>query len=428
MSESLFESSEIAALLNDFFLNDDITRLAVDVGRLLGYPLLIINDTFRVAASYCPAGFTDSVFENAVKLGEITYEAGALISQSEALNNGSADYIELSDSPFPRRFAPLTSSEVRLGYLICVNTDGRMADIPPQTWQTVERILAKQLFIEVGRIGKPLETTEEILMHLLDGSFPSAPYFKLRTMNTYLADFRPAAFALIDLSAYHSKYLGKRYLKTEIYSRFSDSHAFVYRGNVFMFLHKSCNPAELAAMAEEFQLKILISDRIKDLFDLPALYQTARDALEMLADGKFGCGSVCSVSQMRTPLMLKRLESSENIIPPKLRELAAHDRKKETQYCETLYTYLICGCSLKKTCDMLYTHRNTVLYRIRRIREDFVIPLDDPASHTEILIGTSLILLKTKGPFFFRPVDAPECFSAQRHARSAVAAIAEEVI
>lgn len=145
MNEAPFGSSEIAVLLNDFLLNDDIAGLAADVGRLLGYPLLVINDTFHVAASYYPANFTDSVFINAVKLGEITYEAGALISQSESLNGGCADYIKLSDSPFLRRFAPLTCSGVRLGYLICVDTDGCMADIPLQTWQTVERVLAKQL-------------------------------------------------------------------------------------------------------------------------------------------------------------------------------------------------------------------------------------------------------------------------------------------
>lgn len=87
-------------------------------------------------------------------------------------------------------------------------------------------------------------------MHLLDGGFPSAPYFKLQTINTYLADFHPAAFALIDLSAYHSKYLGKRYLKTEIYSCFSDSHAFVYHENIFMFLHSNYSRAELTALAK----------------------------------------------------------------------------------------------------------------------------------------------------------------------------------
>lgn len=104
MNEAPFGSSEIAVLLNDFLLNDDIAGLAADVGRLLGYPLLVINDTFHVAASYYPANFTDFVFINAVKLGEITYEAGALISQSESLNGGCADYIKLSDSPFLRRF------------------------------------------------------------------------------------------------------------------------------------------------------------------------------------------------------------------------------------------------------------------------------------------------------------------------------------
>lgn len=82
-------------------------------------------------------------------------------------------------------------------------------------------------------------------------------------------------------------------------------------------------------MAKEFQLEIIVSDEIEDLFDLPSLYQAAHDALELMTYGQFNCGNVCSVSQLRTPLMLKRLEGNENIIPPKLRELAAHDRKKK---------------------------------------------------------------------------------------------------
>ena len=36
MNEAPFGSSEIAVLLNDFLLNDDIAGLAADVGRLLG--------------------------------------------------------------------------------------------------------------------------------------------------------------------------------------------------------------------------------------------------------------------------------------------------------------------------------------------------------------------------------------------------------
>lgn len=89
------------------------------------------------------------------------------------------------------------------------------------------------------------------------------------------------------------------------------------------------------------------------------------------------------------------------MILTELRRLAAYDREKNTQYCETLYHYLTCCHSLKKTSDALYTHRNTVLYRIRRLQKDFAIPLEDPSMHTDLLMGVSLLLLEDKGPDFF---------------------------
>ena len=42
-----------------------------------------------------------------------------------------------------------------------------------------------------------------------------------------------------------------------------------------------------------------------------------------------------------------------------------------------------------------------MLYRIRRIEDDFAIPLDEPAAHADLLVGVSLLLFKEKGPDFF---------------------------
>ena len=204
--------------------------------------------------------------------GEITYEAGAIISRSPALSAGAADCIKLADSPYRRRFAPLVSAGVRLGYLICVDTDGHLEKIPAQTWNTVEQILSKQLFVEASRQDKPFETAEDILRHLLDGGFPSAPYFRLQISGTYLVDFHPLAFALIDLTVYHSGYLGQRHLKEEVTAIFLDSHSFLYKGNVMLFLHRREDMERFSALAEEFQLKVIVSEKIDDLFALPALY------------------------------------------------------------------------------------------------------------------------------------------------------------
>ena len=389
------------ALLTEFFAQDDLRTLAADTGALLECPLLVLDDTFHVAAHHRPLGFTDPLFQEAVRQGQITYETGAVISQSDALSAGKADYVKLDGSEYRRRFAPLISSGVRLGYLICVDTDGHLQSIPQKTWNTVEQVLAKQAFIETSRHDKPFETAEDILMHLLDGGFSSAPYFQLQASGTYLADFYPSGFALIDLTAYHNEYLGKRHLKDELGVRFPQSHSLLYRGDVFLFLHGTKDVHSFSALAKEFQLKVVMSDGLCDLFELPALYRTAHEALELMMDHRFHSGSVCTVAQLRTPLLLKNIEGRSDLIAKEIRALAAHDKEKDTQYCETLYHYLTCCRSLKKTCDALFTHRNTVLYRIRRMQDDFHIPLDEPAVHADLLLGVSLLLFEEKGPDFF---------------------------
>jgi hypothetical protein len=401
MEKANWKSGSADALLAEFFAHDDLKALAADAGALLECPLIILDDTFHVMAHHRPFGFTDPHFQDAVRQGVTTYEAGAIISQSEALSSGREDYIKLDGSDYRRRFAPLISSGIRLGYLICIDTDGHLQNIPSETWNTVEQILAKQAFIETSRQDKPFETTEDILMHLLDGGFSSAPYFRLQASGTYLADFHPTGFALIDMSAYHNEYLGKRHLKDELGARFSQSHSFLYRGDVFLFLHEKTDSNDFSALAEEFQLKVAISEGIDDLFELPSLYRTAHEALELMMDHRFHGGNVCTVAQLRTPLLLKDLEGRSDLIAKEIRALAAHDKKKDTQYCETLYHYLTCCRSLKKTCDALFTHRNTVLYRIRRIEDDFAIHLDNPAVHADLLFGVSLLLFREKGPDFF---------------------------
>lgn len=401
MGEATWEMCSAETLLEQFFAQDDLGKLTVSTGELLGCPLLVLDDTFHVAAHYLPLGFSDALFETAVRRGEISYEAGAIISENVMLTAGWADYVQLADSPYRRRFAPLVSAGVRLGCLICVDTDGHLKKIPPQTWELVEHILSKQMFVEASHQDKLFETAEDILMHLLDGGFSSAAHFQLQASGTYLADFHPRAFALIDLETYHSAYMGKRHLKEELEAQIPDSHPFFYKGDVFLFLHREGDGGIFSELVEEFQLKILISAPIDDLFTLPQLYRTAREALELMKDARFHGEAVCSAQQLRTPLLLKNLEGRGDLVSPELRRLAVHDREKGTQYCETLYHYLTCCHSLIKTSNALYTHRNTVLYRIRRLQEDFLIPLEDPSLHADLLLGVSLILFESKGPDFF---------------------------
>ena len=98
---------------------------------------------------------------------------------------------------------------------------------------------------------------------------------------------------------------------------------------------------------------------------------------------------------------MSSLQTRSDLVSERIRFLSVCDREKGSQYCETLYHYLSSGRSLKETCAALFTHRNTILYRIRKMRDEYGVPLDDPSAHLELLLGVSLALFRTKGADFF---------------------------
>ena len=104
MEEKRWESCNAAALLDESFSQDDLRQLALSTGELLGCPLMVLDDTFHGATHHLPLGFSDALFETAVRCGEITCEAGAIISKNAMLTAGWADYVQLADSPLSAAF------------------------------------------------------------------------------------------------------------------------------------------------------------------------------------------------------------------------------------------------------------------------------------------------------------------------------------
>jgi len=59
-----------------------------------------------------------------------------------------------------------------------------------------------------------------------------------------------------------------------------------------------------------------------------------------------------------------------------LEPLALYDQRKDTELVKTLEVYFECNGNLKKMSEQLYTHYNTVLYRLSRIQEIMKIDLE----------------------------------------------------
>ena len=83
-------------------------------------------------------------------------------------------------------------------------------------------------------------------------------------------------------------------MKEEPESQIPDAHPFLYKGDIFLFLHKAEDTSAFSALAEEFQLKVIVSEQLDDLFDLPELYRTAYEAPGLIKDARFHGEQVCT--------------------------------------------------------------------------------------------------------------------------------------
>lgn len=70
-----------------------------------------------------------------------------------------------------------------------------------------------------------------------------------------------------------------------------------------------------------------------------------------------------------------------------LAPLLSYDIAHNGCYTETLFRYIRCGGSLQQVAAEMYTHRNTVSYRIGRIRELLKNPLETPEDYLPYMIA-----------------------------------------
>ena len=83
-----------------------------------------------------------------------------------------------------------------------------------------------------------------------------------------------------------------------------------------------------------------------------------------------GIARLLGVPEIRFDL----LNYADEVLEPILK----YDEEHDAKLLETIQTYFEYGGNLRKVSEVQYTHYNTVVYRINRIRDALKIDLKDP--------------------------------------------------
>lgn len=369
-------------LLNVFLTENTLSGLVKAISGAVGCPAVIVDDAFHIAASCAVSEYNDPAYRTAVSHSELSLDTCAAISAHGAEKDFTVD---AGNKKY--RILRLENGDTVLGYMILISAEDMPCDA--ETLNFTAALVSKQLFFERRQSSG---TAEEILAALFDGEFTDEEHFKISAAATYLSNFHPERFALIDLR--DCTPAAAAFLQTQLKNEFHASHPFIYKGKIVMFLHGDHSMPRLAELAEQNGIATVISGKLDGVFSAAALYPAVTATLDYLNEKGTG-GLLAFADDYALLLILRTAVEKGTVFDVDVKKIAEYDKENSGELCLTLYTYLCCRHSLKDTCERLYTHRNTVLYRIRRIKEFFGIDTDNPELCIMYLLQAALELVKT---------------------------------
>ncbi len=179
------------------------------------------------------------------------------------------------------------------------------------------------------------------------------------------------------------------HLSPHIESTIDNSYCFEYKEHLLALFSytqddKTCLN-KLKEIAAKESIRIGVSSPFSDWLSLRSAFKQAMIALEFNLDrvAVMDSGSALNYMISEVSTVLKGCD----IFHPALKALGEHDAMHGTLYYQTLYVFLKSERNLVDSASELYIHRNSLVYRIQRIKELIEVDLDDPSTRQHLLLS-----------------------------------------
>ena len=144
-------------------------------------------------------------------------------------------------------------------------------------------------------------------------------------------------------------------------------------------------------------LSVGISNAFETITATRTAYVQARAAIRLgeMARGSFGEDCLYRYCDHAYLHLLELADRHTNLLGychPALLRLAAHDERHGGELMETLFCYLQTACSTSRASAILNLHKNTLLYRLGRIREVIGVDLSDGETIFQLQVSFRILM------------------------------------
>ncbi len=410
------EQTRLLSRINDFnhivreimLRQGGMRAIAEQIYLATGAPVVIRDDIFRDAHFYCPDVEKERLIESDCRKLMDSFPSG---SEFDALQDKSRK-VRLGDEGISRYTVPIYFDNTHYGSIFIWDTDGSLRPQDLFVIESTSTLIALDIVNRTTLVERENVHQTTFLEQLLSDD----PKEQAKAIEN--ADFyrfnpgRPSQILVLVLDqdrregGFSGREEGMNNLNTSLLhltNRLKREYEAYFlatrKSNRAVFLlqfEKECPLEGRHALCQRFVDILLRCLEDKDALtyaflglgscvpspaQLPSSLRQAEQSVRILRNRKSFLERVLFFDDLGLlrvlghPLLREdALAYAEEILSP----LESHDNKQRGDLIETIRIYFESGGNLKRVSEVLYTHYNTVIYRINRIRDVFGIDLRDP--------------------------------------------------
>ncbi len=395
-------------LMDAYLEEDSLQGLLNAVSEIIDNPVMVIDNSFRLVCASEYEECSDLVWNESIRNGYCSYE---FISQFNKLN-------EINDirrgetpvlagclmSPMRRCIITLFADHKPVGYVLSIEADSSFDAVKTEMIEQAAKLIARELVKSAHNAGiDPYNSSWDAVVNAIEGAPKSDKILREYLRSEGLRSDSEYYVMLMTFKGDDEKSITQMPLYNVFKSVFPRSTLSYYKNDVLAIIDydegKDRLDEDISGKAEyisDKQIRVAVSDGFTDLAFFRRYYDQAKRVQELMI-GLDIHECYCIYNKVRIyDMLLNSIDPAEMplFLSDKERALFQYDLDNGTEYFRTLYSYIKNSRRLGDVSEELHIHKNSVSYRINRIKELFDIDLNDAETRIGFFLAYHVLALR----------------------------------
>lgn len=336
--------------------------------------LLLADLSFHVVDHSTSRPVTDPVWKTNIKRGFASYEfveaMNALIPENSLPTTTEPFFVSCFASKENRICSLLFYNQRPIGYLVLLDNEKGIYPYHLQYLPRISQMLTLALKHLPNFQSLFINASENAFLQILEGKSADSSFLKMLNSTLQL----PKAMRCLVIVPKNDSKHDLFYLQRNLYSLFPAGSIFIYQKRIIAIVSDEdsrllSNPDFCKGHAKNIK-EVGVSSSFRSIQDFPTYLAYAQDACTIA--NRLGQNEFIHYYDDYQFFHILSTCSNEKLlrayIHPSFDILHEYDLANDTTLLNTLQSYITNGLNAKETATALYLHRNTLTYRLNKIK------------------------------------------------------------